>query len=135
MTVMLLKTKSLKLIHRQQGMTMVSWLVVIAFLLFQGIIALNIVPVYLTNSSVGNIFENLRSDAEVRGKTPVDIQKIIMKRLKVNNIYQGIDKKQIKIKKAKGYYEVVLEYEPRGTLIGNLEYIVAFKHEAKIPLR
>jgi len=132
---MLVKTMPLKIMHRQQGMTMVGWLFVLAFLLFQAIMALNIIPVYLTDSSIGSIFSDLVKDAEVRGKDPVAIRKIILKRLRINNIYKLIKKDQIKIKREKGVYVVALAYEPRGKLIGNLDFVVSFSHEARIPKR
>jgi len=54
--------------------------------------------------------------------------------LKINNIY-SINKDNIVIKKTKTHYLVTIDYEPRGTLVGNLDYIVTFHHEAEVPLK
>ena len=62
------------------------------------------------------------------------MRRIIMKRLKVNNVY-GIDSKKILIKKVKGSYIVKYTYEPRGKIVGSLDYIVTFAHEAKVPAK
>jgi hypothetical protein len=119
---------------RQRGMTMLSWAVVIAFLLFQGIMAMKIVPVYLSDSSVSTIMKNLSDDASLKEASSAKIREVITKRLKINNIY-NITKDDIKIQRAQGGYLVTIEYEPRGKLVGNLEFIISFKHEALIASR
>lgn len=118
-----------KLPTPQRGMTMLSWIVVIAFLLFQGIMAMNILPVYLTDSSVKSVINGLASDSSLRDASSAKIREVIMKRLKINNVYD-FKKEYITIRKAKQGYQVTVEYEPRGKLIGSLDFIVTFKHEA-----
>ena len=119
---------------KQKGLTLISWLVIIAVVLFNAIIALNVVPVYLNDHSVKTLMQSLESDSAVRGATPKQIKEIITKRLRINNIY-SINKDHIAIKKTKSGYLVTIEYEPRGRLVGNLDYIVSFKHEATLPVR
>jgi len=53
-------------ITNQRGLTLISWIVVIVFLLFQGVIAINVLPVYMTDRSVKNIMENLPNDPTAR---------------------------------------------------------------------
>lgn len=118
---------------RQQGLTLISWLVIIAFLGFQLVLALNVIPVYINDASIESMMSKLESDSTVRGADARKLEEIVIKRLKINNIY-SIKKDNVNIKKTKEYYLVTIEYEPRGTLVGNLDYIVSFKHEAKIPL-
>ena len=119
---------------KQKGATMISWMALIALVLFNGIIAMNVIPVYLTDHSVKSLMQGLSSDAELRGATPKKIRDTVVKRLRINNVYD-IKKDQVVIKKAKSAYLVTIEYEPRGKLVGNLDYIIFFKHEASIPVR
>ena len=118
----------------QQGLTLISWLGILAVVLFNAIIALNVVPVYMHDHSVKTLMENLETDTSVRGATPKKIKEIITKRLRINNIY-SIKKDHITIKKSKNDYIIFIEYEPRGKLVGSLDYIVDFKHEARVPIR
>ena len=46
-------------VTKQGGLTLISWLVIIIFLLFQGIILMKVVPVYMTDASVGSIMKEL----------------------------------------------------------------------------
>ena len=59
---------------------------------------------------------------------------MLAKRLSMNSVY-SIKSDHIEVKKGRGENIVTIEYEPRGKLIGNLEYIVSFKHEARITTR
>ena len=115
----------------QRGLTLISWIVIIVFLLFQGVIAMNVLPVYMTDASVKNILEKLPDDSVAKEKTPSELKTLILKRLSMNSIYT-VKPEYIKVKKGRGENIVTIEYEPRGKLIGNLEYIVNFKHEARV---
>jgi hypothetical protein len=119
---------------QQQGLTMISWIVVIVFLLFQGVIAMNVIPVYMTDSSVKSIMQELPNDAKARDASVNELKILVAKRLNINSIYT-IKPDNIKVVKGRGENIVTIEYEPRGKLVGNLEYIVSFKHEARIPSR
>jgi type III secretory pathway lipoprotein EscJ len=113
---------------------MISWIVVIVFLLFQGVIAMNVIPVYLTDSSVKSIMEELPNDVKARDASVNELKILVIKRLSMNSVY-SIKPDNIKVVKGRGENIVTIEYEPRGKLIGTLDYIVSFKHEAKVPSR
>jgi len=119
---------------KQKGLTLISWLAIIAVVLFNAIIAMNVVPVYLNDHSVKSLMESLESDSDVRGASPKKIKNIITKNLRINNIY-SVTKDNITIKKSKNDYVITIEYEPRGRLVGSLDYIVSFKHEARVAIR
>lgn len=119
---------------KQKGLTLISWVVVIVFLLFQGVIAMNVLPVYMTDSTVKKMMSGLPSDANTRGLSPSQLKNLVAKRLSINSVYT-VKPEHISVKKGRGVHLVVIEYEPRGKLIGNLDYIVSFRHEAKIEIR
>ena len=118
-------------LNKQRGMSLISWVIVIAFLLFQGLMAMRIVPVYINDASVSSIMKKLPGDSTLSNASIRTIRDTIEKRLKINNIYD-IDRSDIVIKPVRGGYDVTLDYESRGTLIGNVDYIISFKHEASI---
>lgn len=123
-----MNTRALK---KQHGITLLSWLIIIAFVGFQAMILIKILPVYFTDSSVKSLWAGLENDSTLVGATPKRIRDSVIKRLKINNVY-ALTKDDIKIKKKKGAYVVSVEYEPRGTIVGTLDYIMTFKHEARI---
>ena len=119
---------------KQQGLTMLSMIVVIVFLLFQGVIAMNVIPVYMTDSTVKTIMEELPNDATAQNTSAKSLKGLVAKRLSINSVYT-IKPEHITVKKGRGENIVIIDYEPRGKLIGTLEYIVHFQHEARIPSR
>lgn len=119
---------------KQRGMTMISWLVIIAFLGFQGMVAMKVAPVYFTDATVKSMLKDMEADPSLIGKSPKELNKVILKRLRVNNIYD-LGKENIKIKKTRTHYLLIIEYEPRGNIAGSLDFIITFRHEAKISNR
>ena len=115
----------------QQGMTLISWIIILAFLGFQAVMLMNIIPVYINDNSVKTVMASLESDDELRTASTKNIKINLLKKLKINNVY-AIKADNISIKKVKAGVMVRVEYEPRGALVGNLDYIVTFKHEAII---
>lgn len=117
---------------RQSGMTLISTVIIIVFLLFQIVIAMNVLPVYMTDSSVKSIMEELPNDSKAQAASIPELKVLISKRLSMNNVYD-VKPAHITVKKGRGETVVTIDYEPRGKLVGNLEYIVNFHHEARIP--
>lgn len=122
--------------HKQKGMTMVSWMFVLTVVGVVGVAALNIIPSYLNFFSARSILENLETDPITRGKTSTDIKSIISKRLSINNLKQIDVAKSIKFKstgtRGDSAYKVILNYEDRGRIIGNLYFVTVFNHEVEI---
>ncbi len=119
---------------KQKGLTLISLIVVLVFLLFQGIIAMKVIPVYLTDASVKKVMESLPTDADAIGLSPQKLKILVAKRLNINSVY-SVPPSKIIVKKKRGEIVVTIDYEPRGTLFGNLDYIISFHHEAHIPSR
>jgi len=118
-------------VTKQRGLSLISWLVIIVFLLFQAVIAMKVIPVYMTDASIKSIMEDLPNDPKARETSTSGLKELVAKRLTLNNIYT-ITPEQIKVKKIHGENVVTIEYEPRGNLIADLDYIVTFKHEARV---
>jgi len=118
-------------IEQQKGMTFISWVVVLAFIGFHFMMAIKILPIFAEDHTIAGLWNGLDNDASLVGASPQKIQEHILKKLKINNVYT-LQKDNIKIKRKQGFYLVTVEYEPRGTIVGKLDYIASFKHEAKI---
>lgn len=120
--------------NKQKGMTAIGWIFMIAVIGFNGLVAINVAPVYFTNSNITALWEKLESDTSLVGLSSKRIRQAVAKRLRVNNVYD-LTRDDIVIKKVKGYYIVTLEYEPRGKIVGSLDYIMTFQHEARIRIK
>ncbi len=120
--------------HKQNGLTLISTIVVIVFLLFQVVIAMNVIPTYITDATVKRVMAALPADLDAREASLKELEALVIRRLSINSVY-SINREHISVKKNRDEKIVTIEYEPRGKLIGNLEFIVNFKHEAVISSR
>lgn len=121
--------------HQQRGMTMVGWMFVLAFFGVLAIAALNIIPAYLDFYSAKSIITDLKTDPSIKGKRPKEIKTMIGKRFRMNNLRNFNLRDDVKIKpKGSGSnsLDVVLDYEHRSKLMGNLDFVATFKHEVEI---
>jgi len=121
--------------HKQKGMTMVSWIIVISFIGIFAVAALQIIPSYLSFFSARSVIEKMKTDSNIKGKTPSEIKALISKRFGMNNL-RHIDVKKAISFKNRGVSEgsgfiVKLNYEDRGKIIGNLFFVTVHAHEAE----
>ncbi len=115
----------------QRGMTMISLMVLLIFFVSVAVILMNVLPVYLTDATVDTVMKGLPNDDAAKRTSAKNLRALVHKRLTINSVY-SIKQEHIKVKKGRGENIVIIEYEPRGTLVGSLDYIVSFKHEARI---
>jgi len=120
--------------YKQKGLTLISWIVILVFVLFQVVAAMRIAPEYIADASIKSMLERLTTDIEATGLTNKKLRSLLEKRLSIINIY-SIHSEDIKIIKGRGEQVITIDYEPRGTLIGNLDYIIKFHHQAKVTSR
>lgn len=121
------------MLKKQLGLTMITWMIVIGLVGIQGVMAMRIIPVYMNFSSAKHILDSMPSDPKVRAMSPNRIRAYLSKRFKIDNLYElSRNKKAIKLVKKKEGLAVVLEYEERGPILGNLEFVVSFNHEVSL---
>ena len=97
------------MVKRQNGMTMLSWLVVLAILVFFILIGIKMIPTYIENYSIKQVLVNMEDDRKVRTMSPNEMKKSFLKRLKINSVYE-FDRKSIKIKKEKFGIRFAVDY-------------------------
>ena len=117
------------MMKRQEGLTGISILIIVIFLVFVASLAVKVVPVYADDSAISNIVASFDNKSDMRGKTKKMVQNAFIKRMKINNVM--LEKDEWSLTKKDGDFLLVVDYEPRGELVGSLEYIVHFHHEAK----
>ena len=121
---------------KQRGMTMISWVIILALVAIQGVAAIRIVPIYLNFSSVKEIMESIKLDPAARGATPTQLLIMVNKRLSINGLYDLLKKPQaFTYQKNKTGMSILLNYEERGPIYGNLEFVATFEYEIDIPAK
>lgn len=124
------------MLKKQNGMTMVSWMVVAAFCGAMGLVILKLIPVYMDYASVKSIMDDISLDSEIKGKSASMIRALLHRRLDVNALSRMHEKKgAFKFAKKDFGYTLTLDYEERENLIGNFDYVIVFDYEVDLKVK
>lgn len=123
----------MRLPGRQRGMTAIGWLLVILVAGIFGFALLKLIPVYFDGYKIGASMESLAADQNAQGKSPRELQKMLLKRLDINMIYD-IKAEDIAVTRASGGgYSIEIDYEPRIQFFANLYFVVVFDKTVNVP--
>lgn len=111
--------------NKQQGMSFISILVIIAVVSFFIMIGLKVFPSYITHYSIKKVLLQLETDRDIDKKSPAEIRKLLKRRFKINNVYD-FDPKNINFTKKKDGLEVRIAYEVREHVVGNVDIVLTF---------
>ncbi len=116
-------------LNKQKGLTLMSWMIVIAIILFFLLIGIKMIPTYLENYSIQHVLNDLEDDRRVKDMTRGELKKIILKRFQINGIY-NFKREDIKITTTKDGTKVSLDYEVRKKIAGNASVLMEFSESA-----
>lgn len=116
---------------KQHGMTMISWLVILAVIGFFIMIGLRIGPVYMEHYTIKNILESIQNEPLISRKPVGEIRMMLLKRLDINNI-RDLNREHIKIRRAGGVTTIEIDYEKRRPIAGNLDVIMMFNESVEL---
>ncbi len=114
--------------RRQAGMTMFGWLVMFCVLGFLGNIGITLAPHYMSNNAIIDVVEGLSPEVW-RGSNQRKMHEAVDKGLKINNIRTLKSKEVLKIERTKTVTKVMLNYEVRESLFGNIDAVLVFKKD------
>ena len=110
----------------QQGLSITSWIILLSVLLFFVLLGVKMVPTYMEYQSMSTILENIQNDPKLKKATPAQLRGIFLRRIDINGIYDFDDKNNLKISRAKGETSMILDYEVRKPVAGNVQVVMLF---------
>jgi len=117
--------------RQQRGLTMISWMLVIGIAVFFVVLGMKLIPSYIEFYSVKQVLASVAQERNADKQTPAQIRSTMLKRLKINGVYD-FDPKNIKITKEKAGLQVAVEYEVRKNMAGNLDALMTFKDKVTL---
>ncbi len=117
--------------HKQHGLTLVGFIIVLSVVLFFSFMGMKIVPLYMEYYAVVTAMDEM---SELRGyskRTPTQIRYDLTGRLYVS-YSSNVKANHIKITRSNGLRMRVV-YEVRKSLIGNLDIVAKFDNSVKLP--
>jgi len=116
-----------KRLSRQRGMTIIGLLMAAVSVGFIAILVMKVVPMYVNDQKVSNIFAAI---AEESGGER-EIRASIARRMTVNMV-NHVELSDFKMESVGRGTRVTLDYEARAHIVGNLYVVAEFKHQAQV---
>ena len=117
--------------QKQRGMTLISWVLVLAVAFLFGIAALRLVPVYLEYLKISSSLSSVQKEFSGQTATVNDLRKALEKRFDIESVHV-IKKDEVKIERGGGGYILRARYEHRTPFVANVGFIVTFDKSVQI---
>ncbi len=124
----------MKFSHSQKGLSVLSWLVVLAVVAFFASTAFKVAPHYFDYMSMEKIITSVETEKAADIRTVGDFYAHVSKGMQINNL-RDLDLKEIlKVTIENNEFRAHLKYEKREPLIENLDLVVNFDKEFRVPM-
>jgi len=117
--------------RKQQGMSIVGFLIVLGLIVFATYIGMRIGPIYLEYYSVVSAMKGIANERGSAQYSPFDLRRKMLDRLYLSYSSANVQEQHIKVLRRNG---VVLQvtYEVRKPLIGNLDVVASFDRQQRL---
>jgi len=117
-------------IHKQKGLTIIGFIIVLSMAVFVSFLAMRIVPLYMEYYSVVSAMNGVASERGSANLSPFDVKVRVLNRLYVS-YSQNVKEKHIKIFRRNGVH-LRVKYEVRTPMIGNLDVVARFDRTVRL---
>jgi hypothetical protein len=111
--------------HAQGGMTLTSFLVVLAVVGFAAYLGMKLFPMYQEYYAVRTATKSLASEPGVGDMDPSKIQDMFFKRLYIS-YSESVKPENVKFERIDSGWNMKVNYEVRRSLVGNLDVVGVF---------
>ena len=111
--------------YRQRGISFPGMIMVAAALIFVAITGMKLVPAYIHNAQIAQIFKTVANDPEMQNATIREIKESYSKRANIEYI-TDITAEDIEISKEDGGLTLSADYSVKIPLVGNITLLLEF---------
>jgi hypothetical protein len=122
----------MKSAHSQKGMSILSWLMILAFVAFVASAVFKMLPHYLDYMSMEKIITSVETDPSMEIRTVGAFYGHVGKGMEVNTIRDLDLRDALKVKLENNEFKAHLKYERREPLIQNIDLVVRFDKEFRV---
>lgn len=124
----------MKFPHSQKGLSILSWLVVLAVVAFFASTAFKVIPHYFDYMSMEKIITSIETERAADIRSVGDFYAHVSKGMQVNNLRDLNLQEVLKVTLENNEFRAHLKYEKREPLIENLDLVVNFDKEFRVPM-
>jgi hypothetical protein len=122
---------NMQFIKKQQGLTFISWLVILSVAGFFVLVGIKVAPVYIENFAVKSILESVQNEPFAARKSMRELKNLVLKRLDINNI-RTLTRDDISIKREKSKTIIRIAYEERRHIVYNASIVMVFDESVEL---
>ena len=111
-------------VRKTEGLAFSEILIWLSICIAVGSIGAKFVPIYLDHQTALSIVEDLAQSAATAQLESDALQAMIERRFKLNNLHDFIKESRFELESDRSV--VHLQYEVRGDLVVNIDYVIAF---------
>jgi len=120
-----------KINKQQQGLTMISWMVILSALGFVIFIGLKILPIYISGYNAYSSIESMQKERGLANKSLAQVKEMLWRRLDINMV-DAVTKNDIYVTKRKGEIIIEIDYEVRENIMANLDVVAHFNKSVSV---
>ncbi|WP_349615961.1 DUF4845 domain-containing protein [Azotobacter salinestris] len=124
----------MKFPQSQKGLSILSWLVVLAVVAFFASTAFKMMPHYFDYMSMEKIITAIETERAADIRSIGDFYAHVSKGMQVNNLRDLDLQEVLKVTLENNEFRAHLKYEKREPLIENLDLVVNFDKEFRVPM-
>lgn len=113
--------------QRQRGLTMISWICLLAIFAFCGLFAFKVVPMYAENTYVVTALKSLSNESNFEEMSDAEIKKYLNNFYMVNNV-RSEGPQDIVIDRKSKKLLIKIDYESRANLMYNIDLVATFQN-------
>jgi hypothetical protein len=119
-------------VRKTEGLAFSEILIWLSICIAVGSIGAKFVPVYLDHRTAISIVEDLAQSPETSQLESDALQTMIERRFKLNNLHDFIKESRFELESGSDRSVVRLQYEVRGDLAVNIDYVIAFDDSIRL---
>lgn len=109
---------------RQQGMTLIGFLLLLTAVIFVAYIGMKMFPIYYQHYNIVSAMKDLAAEPGSAQYNERRIRDLLARKLSVNYV-RDFDRSEIQLVRSPSP-QLVLEYEVRENILGNVDVVVSF---------
>lgn len=117
---------------RQQGMTFIGLVLVLAVFGFIALGVIQMVPVYLENMKVVQVLNTAKDELDGQNANLTDIRKSLERRINIEDLREIDWRQDFVISRTAAGYSIAAIYERQRPMVANLYLLAEFDYEVEI---
>ncbi len=114
-----------------KGVTLLGMLTAVLVICFSVMLIIKVIPPYMQNFAVKDALSDIAKEPNIAQMSKAKIKDKLERRLQVEGISAGITDNLL-IEKKDGKMHMLLKYENRVPVVGNVDFVFKFDEQVKI---